>query len=97
MEESEIIYVKKLLRQKNHEYWEEPSNMTDLHRHCKYTIRKLARRMAGLETNATFKRLREADRKNTTELVYRAELMFQAKADAEKIFKFVSKAYYDET
>ena len=97
MDESEIIYVKRLLKNSKHEYWDEPSNVIDLHRHCKYTIRKLARKMAGLETNATFKRLKEPDRKNTTELVYRAELMYQAKSDSEKIFKFVSRAYYDET
>ena len=39
--ESELLYVKKLLKQKNHEYWKEPTTLNDLHRHCKFTIRKL--------------------------------------------------------
>lgn len=50
---------------KNHEYWKESSNLVDVYRHCKYTIRKIARTMAGLETYSIFKRLKEPTLENT--------------------------------
>jgi hypothetical protein len=97
LNESELQYVKKLLILKNHEYWKESSNLVDVYRHCKYTIRKIARQMAGLETFSMFKRLKEPNLENTIQLVYRVENMFQARADAEKIMKFVAIAQFDET
>ena len=54
--------------------------------------------MAAVEGLAsTFKKLKEPNRENTLQLVYRAEVLFQAKSDAEKIMKFVAIAFYDET
>lgn len=76
LNQSELIYLKKLLLLKNHEYWKEPSNIVDVYRHCKYTIRKLARWMANLETFSIFKRLKEPNFENTIQLVYRVENMF---------------------
>jgi len=87
--------VKQLLKQKNHDYWKEPSNITDLHRHCKYTIRKLARKMASLDLGAMLKYHKEPTFENTIALVYRSEVMYQATTDAQKIFKFLSIAYFD--
>ena len=52
--------------------------------------------MANLETYSIFKRLKEPNFENTIQLVYRVENMFQAKADAEKIMKFIAIAHYDE-
>lgn len=95
LNQSELCYIKKLLFLRNHEYWKEPTNLVDVYRHCKFTIRKLARTMAGLETYSIFKRLKEPTLENTIQLVYRVENMFQATSDAEKIFKFVAIAHYD--
>ena len=54
--------------------------------------------MATIEGLATiFKKLKEPTIDHTLQLVYRAEMMFSAKADAEKIMKFVAIALYDET
>jgi hypothetical protein len=55
--ESEIIYLKNLLKEKTHSYWQEKSTLNDLHRHCKYTIRKLTRKMANIDNYQIFKRL----------------------------------------
>ena len=96
LNQSELAYLKKLLLLKNHEYWKESSNLVDVYRHCKYTIRKLARNMANLETYSIFKRLKEPTFENTIQLVYRVENMFQAKDDCEKIFRFISIVHYDE-
>ena len=52
--------------------------------------------MANLETYSIFKRLKEPNLENTIQLVYRVENMFQAKADSEKIFKFIAIATHDE-
>ena len=66
LNQSEIAYVKQLLKQKKHEYLKEDSNMVDIHRHAKYTIRKLARKMSAVEGLATaFKKLKEPTRENT--------------------------------
>lgn len=97
LSESELTYVKKLFQQKNSDFWKEHSNIKDLHRHCKFTIRKLARYMAGLETLNFFQSTKEVNRENTQTLIYRCEQMFAAKMDAEKIFRFVSIAILDES
>lgn len=73
---SELTYIKKILLLKNHEYWKESSNLVDVYRHCKFTIRKLASSMAGLETYSIFKRLKEPNMENTIQMVYRVENMF---------------------
>ena len=54
--------------------------------------------MAMVENLAsTFRHLKEPSRENTLQMVYRAEHMYQAKMDAEKIMKFLSISFYDET
>lgn len=41
--ENEVVFVKHILKDKGHEYWKEQSVVEDLHRHAKYTIRKITR------------------------------------------------------
>ena len=96
MTESEIRYVKKLLKEKNHEYWSDDNILRDLHRHAKYTIRKLTFQMANIDNYAIFKRNKEPTRENVLFLVYRAERLFSALTDAEKIFKLISITLFDE-
>lgn len=43
MKESEVKFVKKLLKDKNHDYWKDSHLIEDLHRHSKYTIRRISR------------------------------------------------------
>lgn len=94
--ESELLYVKKLLKQKNHEYWKEPSTLNDLHRHCKFTIRKLTQKMANIENYAVFKHLKDPTREHTLYLVYRACVLFKALAHSQKIFKLVCETIFDQ-
>ena len=94
--EPELQIVKRLLKQKNHELWREPSNLQDLHRHCKYTIRKLTQQMANVDNYSVFKHLREVDREHTLYLVYRAHTLFKALAESEKIFKLISSSIFDQ-
>jgi hypothetical protein len=72
LKEQELAYVKKLLKQKNHHLWKEQHTLNDLHRHCKYTIRKLTQQMANIENYSVFKHLKEPTREHTLYLVYRA-------------------------
>mmetsp|Transcript_1923 Transcript_1923/g.2740 ORF Transcript_1923/g.2740 Transcript_1923/m.2740 type:complete len:224 (-) Transcript_1923:560-1231(-) len=88
--ESEILYAKKLLKEKNHHLWQEKSMLYDLHRHCKFTIRKLTHQMANIDNFLIFKRLKEPTREHTLYLVYRAERLYSALTDASKIFKLLS-------
>jgi len=82
LSESEVQYVKKLLKQKNHDYWSDKSTLNDLHRHCKYTIRKLTQQMANIDNYGVFKHLKEPTREHTLYLVYRAERLHQALTDS---------------
>lgn len=93
--ESEVQYIKKLLKQRNHEYWNEKKTLEDLHRHCKYTIRKLTQQMANIDNYAVFKHLQEPTREHTLYLVYRSERLYSALADSEKLFKLISITIYD--
>lgn len=43
MKHAEVSFVKKLLKDKNHDYWQDAHLIEDLHRHSKYTIRKITR------------------------------------------------------
>ena len=94
--ESELTFVKKLLQLKNHDLWREPSNLNDLHRHCKFTIRKLTRQMANIENYSVFKHLREPTREHTLYLVYRADTLFSALNESGKIFKLISQSIFDK-
>ena len=87
--------MKRLLKQSNHDYWAAPSTLVDLHRHCKYTIRKLTQQMANIDNYAVFKHLKQPTREHTLYLVYRAERLQAALADAQKIFKLLSETIYD--
>ena len=94
--ESEIIYLKNLLKEKTHNYWREKTTLNDLHRHCKYTIRKLTRQMANIDNYQIFKRLKEPTREHTLYMVYRAERMYSAMNDSNKIFQLICSSIYDE-
>ena len=96
MTESEIQFVKKLLKYKNHDYWQDAHMLEDLHRHTKFTIRKLTRSMANIENYKIFRKLREPTRDHTLYLVYRAERLYAAKSHAEKIFALVSSVIFEE-
>jgi len=45
---NEIIYIKTLLKKKM-ENWEHEHVLNDIHRHAKYTIRKLSNQMANID------------------------------------------------
>lgn len=67
----------------------------DLHRHCKYTCRKLTQQMAMIDNYGVFKHLKDPTREHTLYLVYRAERLQAALGDSEKIFKLLSATIYD--
>lgn len=93
--ENEILYVKTLLKQET-ENWENKQTLNDLHRHCKFTIRKLTRQMANIDNIQLFrKHCKVANKENTLFMVYRAERLYSSKGDAEKIFKHVANHLYD--
>lgn len=92
--ETEIIYIKTLLK-KDTENWENKSTLADLYRHCKFTIRKLTRKMANIDNHQIFKKQKVESRENTLFMVYRAERLYSALGDAEKIFKHLSSHNYD--
>lgn len=96
MIESEVQFVKKLLKDENNDYWKDANLLEDLHRHTKFTIRKLTRNMANIENYKIFRKLKEPTRDHTLYLVYRAERLYAAKSHAEKIFELVSKVILDE-
>jgi len=50
LSENEIFYLKTFLKQQN-EKWDSKSVLNDLFRHCKFTIRKLTRRMANIDNH----------------------------------------------
>ena len=94
--ESEIQFVKKLLKDKNHDYWQDAHMLEDLHRHTKFTIRKLTRSMENIDNYKIFRKLKEPTRDHTLYLVYRAERLYAAKSHAEKIFALVSSVIFEE-
>ena len=87
--ENEVIYTKSLLKHDT-DNWDNKSTLADLFRHCKFTIRKLTRQMANLDNLQIFKKNREPTRENTLVMVYRAEILYSALGDAQKIFKHVA-------
>ena len=95
LSESEIRYIKKLLKEKNLSFWSEKSTLMDLHRHTKYTIRKVSSQMANIDNYQIFKRLKEPTREHTLYLVYRGERLYSAQGEAEKIFKLVATTLFD--
>mmetsp|Transcript_5862 Transcript_5862/g.9464 ORF Transcript_5862/g.9464 Transcript_5862/m.9464 type:complete len:134 (+) Transcript_5862:3827-4228(+) len=52
--------------------------------------------MANIDNAKIFKRDKEATRENTLFIVYRAERLYSALGDAEKIFKHLSKHIFDK-
>jgi hypothetical protein len=76
LSESEIIYLKKLLKLKHIDIWKKSTIMQDLHKITRYTIRKLAYQMANIDNYIIFKRLKEPTYENNLMLVYRAEQLF---------------------
>ena len=90
MTENEVLFVKKLLKDKNHDYWKDQHIIDDLHRHSKYTIRRITRQMANIENYKIFRKLREPTRENVLYMIYRAERLYAAMGHAEKIFSMVS-------
>jgi len=87
--EAEINYIKAILKQDT-ENWENKSTLEDLYRHCKFTIRKLTRQMAGIDNARIFKKSQTPSRENTMSMVYRAERLYSALGDSQKIFKYLS-------
>ena len=90
LSENEICYLKTLLKQET-ENWDNKKTLHDLFRHCKFTIRKLTRQMANIDNLQLFRKTcRVPNKENTLFMVYRAERLYSAKGDAEKIFKYVA-------
>ena len=85
LKESEVTYLKTLLK-KDAEKWEFKSTLADIYRHSKFTIRMLTRKMAMIDNKYIFRKNRTASRSNTLTMIYRAELLYAAKGDANKIF-----------
>ena len=93
--ENEIFFLKTLLK-KETENSVNQNSMNDTYRHCKFTIRKLTRQMANIDNIALFRKAcKEPSKDNTLFMVYRAERLYSAKGDAEKIFKHVAQLSYD--
>ena len=93
--ENEITYLKTLMK-KETERWEKKSVLTDLYRHAKYTIRKLTRQLANIDNSQLFRKTHvNPTRDNTLFMVYRAERLYEATSDAQKIFKFIAQHIYD--
>lgn len=95
LNESELVFVKQLLKQANNDLWRNEGNLNGLHRQCKLTIRKLTRQMANIELYAVLKHLKEPSREHTLSLVYRAENLFHALSESQKIFKLISQSIFD--
>ena len=93
--ENEVVFVKKLLKDVTHEYWKEANIVEELHRHSKYTIRRITRQMANIENYKIFRKLKDPTRENVLYMIYRAERLYAAMAHAEKIFEMVSQIIFD--
>jgi len=93
--ESEICYLKTLLKQET-ENWENVSTLTDLYRHCKFTIRQLTKQMANIDNYHIFRKNKKANRSSTLLMVYKAERLYTALGDSQKIFKMVASLIFDE-
>ena len=96
MNENEVIFVKKILKDKNHDYWQDNHMIEDLHRHSKYTIRRITRQMANIENYKIFRKLKSPTRENVLFMVYRAERLYAAMAHAEKMFEMVVQITFDK-
>ena len=93
--ESEIRFLKEILQNENHYLWKDTANLKDLHRHTKFTIRKLTFQMANIDNYKIFRNKKSSTRENTLQLVYRAERLFQALTESAKIFKLISITLFD--
>lgn len=94
LKESEVYYLKTLLK-KDTEKWEFKSNLADIYRHGKFTIRMLTRKMARIENKLIFSKNKEINKPNTLSMIYRAEVLYSALGDAKKIFQILSKYIFD--
>jgi hypothetical protein len=92
--ENEIQYLRHLLKQET-DNWDNKSTLEDLYRHCKFTIRKLTRQMANIDNAQIFKKNRIPNRENTLFIVYRAERLYSALGDANKICKHLAHHLFD--
>lgn len=52
--------------------------------------------MANIDNRKVFRKNRDASHHNTHFIVYRAWVLYQARGDASKIFKIISKLHFDE-
>lgn len=95
LSENEILYLKTLLKQET-ENWEKKSTLSDLYRHCKFTIRKLTRQMANIDNLHIFGKKEQPTRQRTLLMVCRAERLYSALGDSQKIFKLIAQLLYDQ-
>jgi hypothetical protein len=93
--ESEIRFIKEILQNEKHYLWNDRRNLRELHKHAKFTIRMLTYKMANIDNYKIFRNKSDLSRDNTLQIVYRAESLFQANTDAEKIFKLISITLFD--
>jgi hypothetical protein len=93
--QSEVSFLKKILQNQNHYLWGDSTNLKDLHRHTKFTIRKLTFQMANIDNHKIFRNKQSSTRENTLQLVYRSERLFQSLNDSAKIFKLISITLFD--
>jgi hypothetical protein len=89
LSENEIGYLKSVLKQDNSR-WEEKTTLHDLFRHCKFTIRMLTRQMANVDNRSIFKGNSKPNKAGTLLMVYRAERLYAALSDGQKLFKLIA-------
>jgi hypothetical protein len=95
LSESEITFIRQLLKVKNHNTQIDQKHIIAIHKNTRFTIRKLTYLMANIDNYKIMKRLREPTTEHTLYLVYRADLLYNALADSEKIFKLISIVLFD--
>lgn len=89
LSENEISYLKTLLKQENPKL-EEKSTLNDLFRHCKFTIRMLTRQLANVDNRQMFRGNTKPNKAGTLLMVYRAERLYAALSDGQKLFKLIA-------
>lgn len=94
LSESEILYLKTILKTDTVR-WENKSILVDLFRHSKFTIRQLIRKMACIDLSSIFRKYEKINKEGTLLMVYKAERLYQALGDANKIFELIAKFLYD--
>ena len=52
--------------------------------------------MANIDNRKVFRKNRDSTHHNTHFIVYRASVLYEARGDAQKIFKLIAKLHFDD-